>query len=75
MSNTSIENFVIAWQNSSSREEVAAKCDMSPSSVSSMASRLRKAGVKLKLFSKGRKKLSKNDFSVEKLNSLIETLT
>lgn len=60
------ERFVIAWQTSSTCKEAAAKMGWAPTTASSMASRLRKAGVKLKQYKSGSR------YDIDKLKALAE---
>lgn len=51
-SDIDLKEFVIAWQTSSSKNEVGLKMDMSHLSVTTLATRLRSVGVPLKKFTK-----------------------
>lgn len=61
--------FVNIWQNAANRKDVALVCETSGASVGMRASKLRKAGVKLKNFKRGRPQSS---LDVQLLNTTIE---
>lgn len=63
------EEFVKAWQSSTSIDEVAAKTHMKPFSVVARASRYRKLGVKLKQFERTGRRRS---LDIAALNELCE---
>ncbi len=65
--NVGQEDFVLAWQQSDSVAEAAAKLSMSSNSVRARASRYRGKGVNLKTMGPGRK------LSVEALSKLSGT--
>lgn len=57
MKRTSAEDFVKAWQASTSHKEVARKCGIKPSTAAHRAWALRKRGIKLKRFTPSRVRL------------------
>lgn len=71
-SNVTPEQFVRAWNTSSSAVEVAQKLDMAPHSASARASWYRKKGVDLKRFLRGAKPAARLD--VAALNKLAKSL-
>lgn len=48
--------FVRIWENSSNRQEAAERCNMTGAGAGMRAAKLRRSGVKLKLFPRGRPK-------------------
>jgi biotin operon repressor len=63
------EEFVLIWQSATSRKDVAEKTGLSIYVVSARAAKLRKAGVNIKKFPRGRTIVDTVD--VEALNKII----
>jgi len=64
------EEFVLIWQNATSRKDVSDKTGLSVFSVSARATKLRKAGVNIKKFPRGRTG-SSDVIDVTALNKLV----
>ena len=64
------EEFVLIWQTASSRKDVAEKTGLSVFSVSARATKLRKAGVNIKKFPRGRVGTA-DVINVDALNKLV----
>jgi hypothetical protein len=71
MKNITDTEFVNIWESSSSRYDVAKKCGVTGAAVGMRAAKLRRAGVKLKLFPRGRRQKL---IDVNILNTLIKNL-
>lgn len=69
MLKVSDDEFVLIWNGASSRQDVADKCNVSGATAGMRAAKLRKAGVNLKHFQRGR---PKKTIDVEHLNEIIE---
>jgi hypothetical protein len=61
--------FVSIWKAAKSRQEVAKLCGMTGAAVGMRAAKLRRAGVKLKSFTRGR---PKKVIDVNALNALLD---
>tara|TARA_Y100000361_G_scaffold124954_1_gene118304 strand:+ start:457 stop:708 length:252 start_codon:yes stop_codon:yes gene_type:complete len=66
---TSSEDFVVAWQKSESRQEVANKLEITYGAVSSREKNFRKAGVHLKEMPKAQRGIG---IDANHLNNLID---
>lgn len=64
------EQFVQAWRESSSCDDVGIMCNMAPASVRARAAKLRKAGVKLPKYARATR--APKVIDVDSLNAILE---